>query len=72
MDSCTWRASLVPQTVNNLPGMQETWVQSQGRKELDTTERLTLYMYLETIITINILDISIFLQSFFLPHYYVM
>ena len=62
----------MPQTVNNLPGMQETWVQSQGRKELDTTERLTLYMYLETIITINILDISIFLQSFFLPHYYVM
>ena len=64
----------MPQTVNNLLGMQETWVQSPGHEELDTTEQLTLslYMYLKTIITINILDISIFLQSFFLPHYYVM
>ena len=62
------------QTVKNLLGMQETWVQSPGHKELDTTEQLTLslYMYLETIITINILDTSIFLPSFFLLHYYVM
>ena len=28
-----WRASLVAQTVKNLPAMQETWVQSLGRKD---------------------------------------
>ena len=28
------RASLVPQVVNNLPVMQETWVQSLGREDL--------------------------------------
>ena len=27
------RASLVAQTVRNLPAMQETWVQSLGRKD---------------------------------------
>jgi len=34
-NSLTWdiRASLVTQTVNNLPAMQETWVQSLGRDD---------------------------------------
>ena len=35
------RASLVAQTVRNLPAMQETWVQSLGRKDLLEKEMAT-------------------------------
>ena len=32
VNQCTQWASLVAQTLNNLPEMQETWVQSLGQK----------------------------------------
>ena len=39
---CHW-ASLVAQTGKNLPAMPETWVQSLGWKELDTTEHAHMH-----------------------------
>ena len=41
--SVVWffRASLVAQTVKNLPGMQETWVQSLGQEDLLEEEMAT-------------------------------
>ena len=36
-----FRASLVAQTVKNLPGMQETWVQSLGQEDLLEEEMAT-------------------------------
>ena len=29
----TWKASLIAQMVNNLPAVQETWVQSLGQED---------------------------------------
>ena len=42
----TWKASLIAQIVNNLPAVQETWVQSLGQEDPPEKEMATHFSIL--------------------------